>query len=102
MWLITKKRLLEFSDKHPAAKPAVRLFIERIKNGCWETLQDVRDTFPHADPVIVASGKKVLVFNMGGNDYRVITDIPFPRKCVYILAVLTHAEYDKEKWKNSL
>ncbi|OTP80603.1 hypothetical protein PAMC26510_01395 [Caballeronia sordidicola] len=39
------------------------------------------------------------VFDVGGNKYRVITDIHYNRKKVYIRYVLTHAEYDRNKWK---
>jgi len=41
----------------------------------------------------------LVVFNIGGNKYRLIAAIHFNRGKVYIRDVLTHAEYDKERWK---
>jgi len=64
----------------------------------WESLEDVRQTYPHADGVIVGKGdqKRVhTVFNIGGNDFRLITEIFYDDRTV----LLTHAEYDKEDWK---
>jgi mRNA interferase HigB len=40
------------------------------------------------------------VFNIGGNDFRLITRVEYQRQEIYIRGVLTHAEYDKEDWKN--
>jgi mRNA interferase HigB len=65
-------------------------------------LQDVRATFPHADAVTVRSGRSVVVFNIAGNKYRLITAIHYNRRLPFTLMVLTHAEYNKEKWKEVL
>ena len=40
-----------------------------------------------------------MVFNIGGNKYRLIAVIHYNRRKVYIRQVLTHAEYDRDKWK---
>jgi mRNA interferase HigB len=42
------------------------------------------------------------VFNVHGNDYRLVTDIHYNRGKIYVLKVMTHAEYDKGRWKNEL
>ena len=68
----------------------------------WRNLQDVRATFPHADAVPVASGRNVVVFNIAGNKHRLITAIHYNRQLAFTLMVLTHAEYNKEKWKDLL
>jgi len=63
---------------------------------------DVRKTFPAADAVRVANGRVVTVFNIGGNHYRLITAIKYQWGIVYVLMFLTHAEYDKDLWKQRL
>lgn len=55
---------------------------------------ELRDLFPSADQV-----GKLTVFNNAGNKVRLIAAIHYNRKKVYIRAVLTHGEYDEEKWK---
>ena len=65
-------------------------------------MQDVRATFPHADPVTVKSGRTVVVFNIAGNRYRLITAIHYNRGLIFTLMVLTHAEYGKDEWKDVL
>jgi len=50
--------------------------------------------FPAADQV-----GKLTVFNIGGNKVRLIAAIHYNRKKIYIRAILSHAEYDKSKWK---
>jgi mRNA interferase HigB len=45
---------------------------------------------------------EVVVFNIGGNKYRLITAIHYNRGLVFTLMVLTHAEYGKDEWKDVL
>ncbi len=61
----------------------------------WHSLEDVRAVYPHADLV-----GRLTVFNMGGNSFRLIVRIEYERQEVYVRHVLTHAEYDREAWKN--
>jgi len=55
---------------------------------------ELRETFPSADQV-----GKLTVFNIGGNNIRLIAAIHYNRKKIYIRAVLTHTEYDEQRWK---
>lgn len=56
-------------------------------------------TYPHADGVLTAAGEQLTVFNIGGNKYRLIARIRYDYQLVNIRVVLTHAEYDRGKWK---
>jgi mRNA interferase HigB len=62
----------------------------------------VRRTFPRADLVTVSSERTVVIFNIGGNKYRLITAIPSNTRKVFVLRFLTHAEYDSQGWKEDL
>jgi mRNA interferase HigB len=62
-------------------------------------MSDVRRVFPTADAVKVKSGRTATVFNIGGNKYRLIASIHYNRGKVFILHILTHAEYTKDTWK---
>jgi mRNA interferase HigB len=95
MHIISHKRLKEFWHKHPDAEPALQTWYIRTKLAHWRNLAELKHTFPAADQVA-----RLTVFNIGGNNYRLITRVEFERQEVYIRAVLTHAEYDKGSWKN--
>lgn len=64
------------------------------KRARWQHLADVREDFAHADVV-----GEYTVFNIAGNKYRLIVAIKYRHQIVYIRHILTHADYDKEKWK---
>jgi mRNA interferase HigB len=73
-----------------------------VREADWKNIQDVRRVYPHADLVTVESGNVVTVFNIGGNKYRLVAAIHYNRQRVYVLRILSHAEYDKDRWKDNL
>lgn len=94
MHIITRKRLNEFAAKHPDTKPALQHWYRLTKSGRFRSFVELRTSFPSADQV-----GKLTVFNIGGSKARLIAAIHYNRQKVYIRAVLTHNEYDKDKWK---
>lgn len=101
MHIITKKRLLEAAKNHPNAKSKIAFWHQVAKHAIWTNLVETRKLFPHADQVTVGSGRTVTIFNLS-NDYRLITAIHYNRKRIFILQFLTHPEYMKGKWKETL
>ena len=61
----------------------------------WQSLTDVQMLYPKADAV-----SNFTVFNIKGNKYRLISSINYEKQIVYVKYVLTHAEYDKDRWKD--
>jgi mRNA interferase HigB len=102
MRIIKRATLAAYWQRNPQAEGGLRYWHKLAKKGRWTCLQDVWATFPHADAVAVASGRNVVVFNISGNKYRLITAVHYNRQLAFTLMVLTHAEYDKEKWKELL
>ena len=94
MRIITRKRIFEFSDKHPDCTNALESWYRIIKHSQYNSFAQLRQTFPSADQV-----GKLTVFNIGGNKARLIAAIHYNTHRVYIRHVLTHKEYDREKWK---
>ena len=94
MHVITRRRLNEFGDKHPDIKTALAHWYRLAKHNDFSSFADLKETFPDVDRV-----GKLTVFNIGGNKARLIAAIHYNRKKVYLRAVLTHEEYDEEKWK---
>lgn len=94
MHVITRRRLVEFWEVHPEAQQALDGWYTYVKKARWSSIVDVRKDYPHADPVDTFT-----IFNVCGNKYRLVTAIHYNRQKVYIRHVMTHAEYDKGKWR---
>ena len=102
MHVISMKRLREFWEKHPDAESPLRHWYKTTERARWYSLAEVRATFPHADPVKVAGGATMIVFNAGGNNYRVVVRLLYEFGRVYVKNVMTHAEYSRDRWKELL
>lgn len=102
MNVIKPTRLQEYWTRYRRAKPSLEDWLVKTRSAEWHNVMEVRRTFPHADGVIVNSGRTVVVFNIGGGNYRLITAIHYNRGNVYVLRFLTHADYDKARWKDEL
>lgn len=94
MHVISEKKLREFWGEYPDAEHPLRAWRKVAESSAWETITDVRKVYPHADIY-----DRCVIFNIGGNKYRLITSIHYNRNKVFIRDVLTHSEYDLEKWK---
>ncbi|MBW4563218.1 MAG: type II toxin-antitoxin system HigB family toxin [Mojavia pulchra JT2-VF2] len=95
MHIITRSRLSEFWEKHPNAQTSLRQWYKLTSLAKWQNFVDLRQIFPSADQV-----GNLTIFNIGGNNYRLITLVDYKYQKVFIRHVLTHAEYDTEDWKN--
>jgi mRNA interferase HigB len=90
MRVISRRRLVEFADKHPQARVPLDHWYHAARQAAWQSLADVRRVYPHADLV-----GTLTVFNIAGNKYRLMTSINYQTQIIYIRTVQTHAEYDK-------
>lgn len=96
--MISLKPLREFWQRHDDAEEPLRLWYKTATNATWSSLQDVRQTYPHADGV-KTSGGALTVFNIGGKKYRLVARIRYDYQLINVRAVMTHQEYDAGKWK---
>lgn len=94
MHIISRKALKEFWDKHPDSQGPLSRWFKIVQHTDFQGFEDLRATFPSADKV-----SRWIIFNIGGNKYRLIVVIHFNRHKIYIRHVLTHQEYDKGDWK---
>ena len=93
MHIISKKKLQLFFEKHADAKAPLLGWHQIMVESQFYDPNDLRRSFPQVDIV-----EKLFVFNVG-SAFRLIAAIHFNRQKVYVRHVLTHAEYDREKWK---
>ncbi len=94
MRIISEKAITEFWEIYPESESSMKDWISKIRDADWQTFSDIKQTFNTAD-----NYKRCVVFNVGGNNYRVIGIVEYQKHLVFIRAILTHKEYDKDKWK---
>ncbi|MCM5663221.1 type II toxin-antitoxin system HigB family toxin [Galbibacter mesophilus] len=93
MRIVTYKRIKEFIEIHADSETPLNLWYHNVKVKEWENINELRKDFNSVDYV----GNHRFVFNIKGNDYRLVAIISFNAKKVYIRFIGTHAEYDKIK-----
>lgn len=93
MVIIAKTALDNFSRKHPVAAVSLNRWYDIAHQANWSEFSEIKKTFASVDAV----GNDRFVFNIKGNDYRLIAMIFFDKRTIYIRFIGTHAEYDKIK-----
>jgi mRNA interferase HigB len=94
MHLISRKKLGEAWKVDPELEKPLRAWIKVAEHSTWQRFSDVRATLKHADQV-----DKFTVFDILGNRYRLICVIHYNRGKIFIRDVLSHADYDRGRWK---
>ena len=82
---------IEYAEEHPDSKVALQEWVTIVKKSEWACFADIKKTFNSADSV----GNQHYVFNVKGNNYRLVVVVKFTVKFVYIRFIGTHKEYDK-------
>ena len=95
MHIISYRRMREYSESHADCLEALDNWFKIASKAKWSNLVEVQSVFPKAEAV-----GSFTVFNIKGNNYRLIVSIDYESQLIYIKYIFTHAEYDKEKWKN--
>ncbi len=91
MRVIAKKALKDFWTRAPAARAALEAWYAEAKNAEWTSPADVKAWYGSAS--ILKDGR--VVFNIGGNKYRLVVWINYQFFTVYIRFIGTHKEYDQ-------
>ena len=90
MRIISCKALRAFWEKHPDAEQPLRAWYANVKRANWKTPADVKAAYRNAS--FVANNR--IVFNIKGNDYRLVAAIDYQYGVLYIRFVGTHQAYD--------
>jgi mRNA interferase HigB len=93
MRIIKRGALLQFLYKHPDARASLESWYAVVRKANWKTPAELKRIYPSADFV----GRRT-VFNISGNKYRLIARVNFQTQRIFVLYILTHAEYDKGAW----
>lgn len=94
MHIISRKAIRKFCEHHRDAAESLDHWYRTAISAAWRNFPELRKTFSSADLV-----GKCIVFNIGGNNSRLISKIYFEDQVCLIRAILTHNDYDRGKWK---
>lgn len=89
--VIAKKALRDFWERHADCEQQLKSWFQEASSSEWESPNDIKKDYPSA--TILADNR--IVFNIKGNNYRLIVKINYDYKMVWIRFVGTHTEYDK-------
>jgi mRNA interferase HigB len=102
MRVIAPKRVKEYAELFPAACASLMHWLDAVRTAEWNSRADLKACFNDVDPVKVASGRTVYIFNFQGNRHRIIAAIHFNTQTIYVLRIMSHREYDRIRWKDQL
>lgn len=91
MRILTEKTIYKYIEDHPDSKIALQDWLNTVRESEWKNFSDIKNTFNSVDNV----GNQRFVFNIKGNNYRLVALIRFTIKYVFIRFIGTHAEYSK-------
>ncbi len=94
MHVVSYKAIRIFAEEHLDAKDALDRWYKVARRVLWSNFVGVRETFNTADFVA-----PFVVFDVGGNKYRLIAEINFRRRVLFIRGIMTHKDYVKGAWK---
>ena len=102
MRIIAEGTIRQWATEQPRAASSLRQWVKVVRPVHGASFAELRRTFPSADLVRVRSGRNVVVFNIGGNDFRLVCAVHFNTERVFALRFMTPAEYSKDAWKDEL
>ncbi|MGM0506313.1 MAG: type II toxin-antitoxin system HigB family toxin [Bacteroidota bacterium] len=93
--IVKEQTIHGYAAKHAESRKTCEEWIGKVRSADWESPEDIKCTFGSAD--ILGNGTARVVFNLGGNNHRIICDYSFRRKSValYVSWIGTHDEYSK-------
>lgn len=94
MEILNSRAFNQFIKEHPDAEAPLKDWITKTRAAKWENNADVQRTFNSANHL----GDQKFIFNIGGNSFRMAAMVWIESERVYVLKLMTHAEYDKEKF----
>jgi mRNA interferase HigB len=97
MRIIARRTLKEFVERrrahrdHAALKSALDAWFDEVRKARWSSAADVKRSYATAS--IISADR--IVFNIKGNDYRLVVSADFEKSIVWIKWIGTHKDYDK-------
>lgn len=90
MNIVAVKILREFWSQHPDSEQHLKAWADEVRNATWAQPADIKEKYRSAS---ILKNRRV-VFNIKGNDYRLVVSVAYRFQAVYIKFIGTHAQYD--------
>ena len=92
MTVVGEHNIARFAKKYAASRRPLARFVELVQAADWKHFTELKETFPAAD---YASG--VVIFDIGGNKYRLTATVNYELQTLLIEEVLTHEQYNERE-----
>lgn len=92
MRIFTEQKIKEYIAEHPESRVALQDWVVRVKRAEWSGYADIKKSFAS---IVDCVGNQRYVFNIKGNNYRLVAIVRFTIKYLYIRFIGTHQEYEK-------
>ena len=89
-WILAKGTLREFWELHPDSEQHLKTWYDTAMSSSWRTPNEIKQTYRSAS--ILREGR--VVFNIKGNDYRLVVKFNFEKQWIFIRFIGTHEDYD--------
>jgi mRNA interferase HigB len=99
MRLIGREVLETFVARRADARGPLDQWAWLVMENEWRNFAELLRTLPTADQVKLDRVLVVTVFNIGGNNYRLISKVAYRLQVLLVLKILTHADYDRGRWR---
>lgn len=91
MNIVSHKKLADYYTKHADAEIALQQWYKTANTAQWKCFADIKKDYNSVDNI----GNQRYIFNIKGNNYRLVVVIQFAHQYIYIRFVGTHTQYDK-------
>ena len=93
--LVKKKTIAKYQIANASSRSSFDQWIDKLKNASWDNTNDIKQTYGSAD--LIGKGSNRVVFNIGGNNYRMICKYHFGLNFVHLFInwIGTHSEYNE-------
>ena len=90
MHIVAVKYLRVFWEKHPDSEQSLKSWVDEARKASWSQPAEIKEQYRSAS---ILKNKRV-VFNIKGNDYRLVVSVAYHYQAVYVKFIGTHKEYD--------
>ena len=95
--VLGKGKIVKFQKKHPQSRGLLSAWVFDVEKATWATTEDIKAKYPHASFL----PDNQVIFNIGGNKFRLEVKVEYSYEKILVLDVNTHAEYDKKNKKRN-